>query len=94
MYTYTEKSKPVRKTKNNSTIQRIKIRLDNTVHPPNDVLTRLENFNFPNQGALVINANTLGGAGYRSNPVIGQAENIILLGHGIRQAGAAPETGL
>ncbi len=86
MYTYTEKPKKTDRSKKSNTIQRIKIRLDNTTHPPNNVLSHLEHFNFPNQGALVINANTLAGAGYRSNPSIGVAENIILLGHGGRPA--------
>lgn len=93
MYTYTEKPKKTDRSKKSNTIQRIKIRLDNTAHPPNNVLSRLEHFNFPNQGALVINANTLAGAGYRSNPSIGVAENIILLGHGSQPAGAAPGHG-
>lgn len=93
MYTYTEKPKKTDRSKKSNTIQRIKIRLDNTTHPPNNVLSHLEHFNFPNQGALVINANTLAGAGYRSNPSIGVAENIILLGHGSRPAGAAPGHG-
>lgn len=93
MYTCTEKPKKADRSKKSNTIQRIKIRLDNTEHPPKDVLSRLEHFNFPNQGALVTDANTLAGAGYRSNPLIGEAENIILLGHGSRPAGAAPGHG-
>lgn len=95
MYEYKErkKSNMPGRYQNSSTIQRLKIRLDNSIPPAGDVLLRLEQFNFPNQGTAVINADTLANRGYRSNAMIAANENIILLGHGIRPSTAGPGHG-